>query len=215
MSMKKLFVLVSVVLMGAGVFAYTFTGTPTAGLNQGQWKAGYNYTYFDDDAELQRHYFDLGAGLADSLELNLLLGVTNLEVDDFESNGDFSWGFNAKWSFIDAETIDWGVLYQMTWWEGDDSVGGVKAETDNIYDIQLAVGPTIDMGGWKLYGGGVYLRTDGDLKVGGVDLDAGDDDDFGGFIGAEFGIMENADVALEYATIGGGNVFGAGINFKF
>jgi hypothetical protein len=224
MSMKRLIILTTVVLMSSGVFAYTFFGAPTAELNQGQWSAGYKYTYeeldFDlgsglgtlEDVDVNRHYFDLGYGLTETLEANLLLGVTDHDAPGLSGGNEFSWGFNAKWSFIDGDTMDWGILYQMTWFEAEDS--GVKV--DDAYDIQIAVGPTIDMGGWKLYGGGYWYMLDADLRAGGAKISSiSEDDDFGGFVGVSFQIMENANIGVEYAFSGDTTGIGAGIDFRF
>ncbi|MBL7215876.1 MAG: hypothetical protein ISS71_09390 [Phycisphaerae bacterium] len=89
MDMKKVVVLMCVVLMGAGTFAYTFMGPPTAELemtriqketpqpykpikyNQRENNVGYIYSFSKqaidvdglgtvDDAEITRHYFTWG-----------------------------------------------------------------------------------------------------------------------------------------------------------
>jgi hypothetical protein len=227
--MKKQIILMSFVLMSAGVFAYTFMGAPTSELQQGQTKAGYSYSDSDiDGLDITRHMFNLGHGLAEGFEMNLLLGVASLEDDStkalglssFDSGNEFAWGFNAKYTFIDDDVIDWGILYQMTWFEGEDNVGPFKLEYNNAYDIQVAAGPTIDMGGWNLYGGGFYYKIDSDLKasIPSLGLSASgsaDDDDFRGYIGAQFQIMENAEVAVEYALTGDYDAFGIGISWKF
>jgi hypothetical protein len=244
MNMKKVVVLMCVVSMSAGASASSFMGPPTAELEQGQWKAGYIFSYSELDiegtetsladekytfkpGEITRHYFDLGYGLAENLELNLLLGVASVDLGDFEyddgdvSPGDFtgsddcSYGFNAKCTFVDDETIDWGAMLQMTWFSGDGKWEGNDEEFD-AYDLQIAVGPTIDMGGWDLYGGGYFYMLDGDLKAIGIwkdDLE--EEDKYGGYVGAACKIMKNTDLTIECIfsrdTLG----IGANIGWRF
>ncbi|MBN1972222.1 MAG: hypothetical protein JW787_01185 [Sedimentisphaerales bacterium] len=72
------------------------------------------------------------------------------------------------------EKADWGVALQMNWFDTSDSecysythdieygpVGTCdhegKATTDiETLGILVTVGPTVDMGSWKLYGGALY-----------------------------------------------------------
>jgi len=246
--MKQLVVLMCVASMSAGALAFSFMGPPTAELEQGEWKAGYIFSYSELDiegtesswldekytfkpGEITRHYFDLGYGLVENFELNLLLGVASVDLGDFEyddggvspgdftGSDDFSWGFNAKYTFVDDETIDWGAMFQMTWFSGDGKWEGYDEEFDG-YDMQIAVGPTIDMGGWDLYGGGYYYMLDADLKAKdhGTRIwtdDLEEHDKYGGYVGAAFKIMENTDLAVECAfsrdTIG----IGANIGWRF
>lgn len=227
MSMKNVLVLMCVASISTGAMAWTMLGPATAELDPGQWSAGYSYTYAEsdveasifgisvtlEDVEIDRHYFDLGYGLAENCELNLLLGVAGTEADDigFDGSNDFSWGFNTKYTFIDDETIDWGVMYQMTWLSPDDA--GVEIDG---YDIQVAAGPTIDMGGWDLYAGAWYYMLDAEIEALGITIfDLEEEDSFGGYVGAGFEIMENTDVNVEYAFSSDSMGIGASIEFRF
>ena len=104
------------------------------------------------------------------------------------------------------------------------------------YDLLFAVGPTVDMGGWNLYGGPFYYMHKGDLDVeitetyeisGGTpvvtistvekskesgDLEA---DSFGGFVGAHFTMMENYNMTTELSFTGDGWAIGAGVCYAF
>ena len=111
---------------------------------------------------------------------------------------------------MDDETIDWGAMLQMTWLSGDGKWEGYDEEFD-AYDLQIAVGPTIDMGGWDLYGGGYFYMLDGELKAKGQwkdDLE--EEDSFGGFVGATCEIMKNTDLAVE--CIFSRDTVGIGVN---
>lgn len=248
MNMKKVVVLLCVAWMGAGAFGFSFMGPPTAELEQAEWKAGYTFSYSEldiegkevsgggdkytfKDSEVTRHYFDLGYGLFKNFELNLLLGVASVETGDFDyddgrlspgdfhSSDDFSYGFNAKYTFVDGETIDWGTMLQMTWLFGDGKWEGYDEEFE-AYDLQIAVGPTIDMGGWDLYGGGYFYKLDGDLKAKdhGTRIwkdDLEEEDSYGGYVGAAFKIMKNTDLAVECPFSRDALGIGASIAWKF
>ncbi|MHC4386871.1 MAG: hypothetical protein ACYSUG_07760 [Planctomycetota bacterium] len=208
MNMKQMVVLMCVVSLGMGALANTFMGPPTAELKPGQWKFAYSYSYaeMDVDAEgdtleditLSRHYADIGAGIFEGLELNALLGSVGAEIDaddldpsateDFDSSGEFSWGFNAKYTFLDGDTVDWGAMYQMTWFSAEDTVDGVDIEFDDAYDIQIAVGPTIDLGPVDIYGGAFYYMLDGEAEASGALIGEGDieeESNFGGYVGIQ------------------------------
>jgi hypothetical protein len=227
MNVKNVLVLLCVAAMSSGAFAWTMLGPATAELDPGQWSAGYSYTYAEtdldfsvfgfsttlSDAEINRHYLDLGYGVAENWELSLLLGVAGTEADDiaFDGSNDFSWGFNTKYTFIDDETIDWGVMYQMTWFNPED--GGIEIDG---YDVQIAAGPTIDMGGWDLYCGAWYYMLDADVEAFGIGLGSlEEEDNFGGHVGAGFEIMENTDLNVEYAFSSDSMGLGASIVFSF
>ena len=119
---------------------------------------------------------------------------------------------------------------QMTWSSTEDSVdvsgiGPVDVEIDNAYDLQVAIGPTVDMGGWKLYGGLFYYSLDGDyeyerefyeLKL--IDREEAhiqSDSDGGVFVGAVMDIVENSDLTAELSFTSDGWALGAGIAKKF
>ena len=208
MNMKKVLVLVCVAWMGAGAFASTFMGPATAELIEGEWKVGYTFSYaemdidvdspFDtlDDVELTRHYFNLGMGAFKNFEFNILLGSVGVDVDsddlgttdDYESSGEFSGGFNVKYTFAESEKIDWGAMYQMTYFSAEDTVDGADIELDDVYDIQIAIGPKIDLGGgFDIYGGGFFYMLDGDIDVSGVgSLGFEEESNFGGHIGIQY-----------------------------
>jgi len=233
MKMKTMFVLLCVASMSTGAFAMTFMGPPTAGLEQGKFQAGYvfsygkmdidgeddegDYNYTLKDFEMTSHYFDLGYGMADNLEFNVLLGMASGDLDevegdegtekvDFCGDNQFSFGFNAKYTFIDDEKIDWGAMFQMTSFSTEDEDVEIEA-----YDYLIGVGPTVDMGGWNLYGGAYFYMLDGEA---GPDNDCIEEaDSFGGYVGAGFEIMENTNLAIEGAF--SSDTMGIGLSVLF
>jgi len=95
----------------------------------------------------------------------------------------------------------------------------------DTYEVLLAVGPTVDMGGWKLYGGPFYYHFSGEyqftrnfLELNRVDLEKADieeDGNFGGYIGTVFDIAEGSDLIAELCFTTDGWGLGAGIAQKF
>ena len=242
---KKRWCIIVFVLLFSLMFeakAIDFMGPPTAGLKQGQWDVGFIYSFSEMDLEVSgygisdtlknvesnRYWANLGYGLADWLEINLRLGAANAEADDLEFDGstDFAWGFNTKITFASDEKIDWGALFQMSWLKTDDSYdfsaygysGSADVEVD-AYEIQIALGPTLKMEGWKLYGGPFVHLVEGDLdaKVAGVTygFDLEEDSAFGGYVGTQIDLAENTALNVEGQLTGGGWGIGGGIVWKF
>ena len=267
MDMRKVLVLVCVAWMGAGAFALSLLGPPTAELekttriteegkevSRREDRHGYIFSYSQmdigvdgtiEDFELTRHYYTWGIALDENFNFNLLLGAAEGQADkddindrgnsggvearrDFNGHYGFSAGFNFKGTFYRGETVDWGAMVQTTYFSTDDTVqttdyDKVDVEIDDAYDIQVAVGPTVDMGGWKLYGGAYYYMLDGDVDVEGSVLgtpvseseDLDEDDNFGGFVGAQFDIMDNFDLIVEYAMGNDSYNIGLGVGVTF
>lgn len=241
MDMKKVVVLLCVALMGAGTFAYTLMGPPTAelkavtGQKEGNYREdrhGYTFSYSEmdigidgigtlEDLELMRHYYTWDIALDENFNFGILLGAVAGKTDlapglDLDGDYKFSWGFNFKSTFHHGEKMDLGAMVQMTWFGTEDNIMGVDVELEDVYDLQVAVGPTVDMGGWDLYGGAFYYMLDGDLTLSvpafGFSISTGieEDDEFGGFIGAKFDIAESTDFIVEYLQ--GNDSFGIGFS---
>ena len=189
-----------------------------------------------EDFELIRHYYTWGIALDENFNFNLLLGAVSgqadsdlSEISDFEGDYGLSAGFNVKSTFYHGEKVDWGAMVQMTYFSTEDSLdvdipgfwsGSADVELDDAYDLQIAVGPTVDMGGWKLYGGAYYYMLDGDLDVsvsgvGSDTFDIDEEDDFGGFVGAQFDIWENTDLVVEYAMGNDSYSLGLSVGISF
>jgi hypothetical protein len=191
------------------------------------------------DVKIQRHYFTLSYGIADWWDIYANLGVADTkaqeqwEGDDEEGvnfDNDFAWGWGTKITFAKQDKIDWGATLQMNFIDTSWSDKGVDwTEEINIeaWDLLVAVGPTIDMGGWKLYGGPFYYYLNGEQKGSYREVDDGEvwtgkescdlkaDNNFGGYIGAQFDIAQNWTTNVEFSSTGDGWGLGAGITVKF
>jgi hypothetical protein len=142
--------------------------------------------------------------------VSLTRALDATQTSGFDGSTEFSWGFNFKNTFYQGETVDWGAMVQMTWSSTEatvdvSGVGPVDGEFDNAYDLQVAIGPTVDMDGWKLYGGAYYYMMEADLKLSQpafglpTSSDVEESDSLGGFVGAQFDIKENLDLIVEYS----------------
>lgn len=244
--MKLLGLLVAILSINA--YGVGILGTPTAELNQGQWNVGLSYAYLSTDLDtttmkdaegsyklevndnnVNRYYGSIGYGLTSAWEAYVQLGWADVKADfgvpgDPESGGgvnfdnDFAWGWGTRYTFYEQDKVRWGVTVQMNWldtsWDDED----VTIDYSD-YDLLVGVGPTVDMGGWKLYGGPYYYMLDGDLDVKGIDFketgDLQEDSNIGGFVGAQCKVMEKYDVTTEFSFTGSGWAIGAGLCYAF
>lgn len=199
------------------------------------------------DFNVNRYYAVLSYGLTEDWQVSVKLGLTDVKAknyyeddpedgwDGINYDNDFSWGIATKYTFLRQESIDWGISAQMNWVtasfdETYREVGYSDKYTEDIdgFDVLVAVGPTVDMGGWKLYGGPFFYYLDGDadykytevedgvgslIEKGSYDVEAASN--FGGFIGAQFSLAENTALTTEFSGTGDGWAIGTGITFKF
>lgn len=198
----------------------------------------------------QRYYGTIGYGIDDWWELNVSLGISDVK-DTYKQvkvgkvyewiginlDNDLAWGWGTKVTFARQDKIDWGVAFQMNWLDTSMSYDTTESSGTELYhrtpslstyDLLVAVGPTVDMGGWKLYGGPFYYYLNGDLdsKVIGyesgvfdfIDKESGDlraKDNFGGFIGAQVDLTNSIVWTVEVSAQQNGWGLGTGIAFKF
>jgi hypothetical protein len=201
-----------------------------------------NYKWDDGDTDklklkdfnTQRYYGTLSYGVTDCWDVYAQLGFADVKTDAKETwddggfewgmnfDNDFAWGLGTKVTFAKQDKIDWGAAFQMNWLDTsfDGIVDGDNDEVDiKTYDLLIAVGPTIDMGGWKLYGGPYYYYLNGDFdEVWGGDGVTSDlrNSDFGGYIGAAFDLASNCSANVEYSTnLNDSWGLGTGFTFKF
>jgi len=199
-----------------------------------------------DDVKTQRYYGTIGYGITNSWEAYIQLGVADVKAEtktplgDFdELNGgtnfdnDFAYGWGTRYTFHEQNNVRWGVSLQMNWLDtsvDSKSTWALESEEQQIdwetYDLLIAVGPTVDMGGWNLYGGPFYYMLDGDLDMegsetwpagygtweGSGDLEA---DGIGVFVGAQCTLMEKYDMTTELSFTGDGWAIGAGVAVPF
>lgn len=188
------------------------------------------------DFNVNRYYGVLSYGVFDNWEVFLQLGVSDIKLENtfggsywgLNYDNDFAWGFGTRITVAEQDNIRWGLSAQMNWFDAsvvdDKGTGWKDVYSVDGYDAVIAFGPSVDMGGWDLYGGAFYYCMDGDWEnkytdEGDVWKETGKlraDSNFGGFIGAQFGLAENSTMTIELSSTGSsGWALGTGFAFKF
>lgn len=190
------------------------------------------------DFNVNRYYGILGYGINDCWEVYVQAGMSDVKLENrFPANNsywglnfdnDFAWGFGTRVTVAQQDNVKWGVSAQMNWFDASvDFKDGANKDVYTVdgYDITVAFGPTVDMGGWELYGGPFYYYLDGDWKNKFTDAGPGyfketgklrANSNFGGFIGATFDLMTDMNMTVEFSSTGSsGWAIGTGVVFKF
>jgi hypothetical protein len=200
------------------------------------------------DFTTQRHYGSIHYGATDQWEAYFQIGIADLKaktksaVDDESMDWNFdnnmAWGFGTKYTFSEQDGIRWGIAAQMNWLDtssdkafsgdfgGTTYIGAIDVDIET-YDLLIAAGPTVDMGGLTLYGGPFYYMLDGDLETcvsaagGGSLLEIEGDGDLeeasciGGFVGMQCMLKDKYDITTEISFTGEGWAVGGGIKIPF
>jgi hypothetical protein len=232
-------------LCGSATLAMDPLGPPTAGLKQGQWSIGLEYSYsqmdfeassvqiggssYDDydieSAKVNKVYANLGYGVLDNWEVFGRIGGSSVDFTSeiwdwyssdyqmpFEGDMGTAWGVGTKVTVFEQPNVKWGVLGQISWARSREHLSytgysGYDGDAKiDFYEIQVAVGPTCKLTDKvSVYGGPFFHYLDGDFKAICSDdesydweFDAEKHSDFGGYIGAQLQINENASLNAEY-----------------
>ena len=195
------------------------------------------------DLNVQRHYATIGYGLTPDWDVYVKLGIADVKGQgkDFGTPGDpndpgsdwgmnfdnkFAWGWGTRYTFARHDNIAWGAALQMNWLDTEltkrDGDSRDKFTFDS-YDLLISAGPTVDMGGWKVYGGPFYYYLNGEYKgtyerpgtTANEKADIRADRNWGGFIGSTVDLGHNLNWTIEYSTTGKGWGLGTGIAWSF
>jgi hypothetical protein len=196
-----------------------------------------------EDFKTNMFFGNIAYGVVDNWDVFVRLGAADLEIeDDLEFSYGFAWGFGAKATFFQDGDITWGMLAQMTWFDPDDEDISFTEDLDDVevdlsgsvevdwWEIQIAAGPT-----WQLadnlciYGGPFLHFVDGDYDekaTGSVDVedetydvtyklacDLEEESMFGGYVGGQWDMAENASLYGECQFTG--DAWGVGVGGIF
>lgn len=231
--MKKV-VFIILVLMCSQAFGLSFMGPATTELNQGRYSFGLDYTFSEMDLELSWFgeswteeietnmlFGQYSYGITDGWEGYLRLGLADIEAVDFDSSAEFAYGFGTKVNLGNYSGMDWGALFQISWFEGDDTISGfvpgvgfITADQEiEAYEIQIAVGPKYEANGLTIYGGPFFHFVDGDydvdvagISIGTIDIE--EESVFGGYIGLSKDLTNNSNIGIEFQFTGDAQAVG-------
>ena len=234
--MKKVMSIILVLICNQA-FGLNLMGPPKATLEQGQNSFGFGYSNSDveielsgygdkwtEDVETNSLLGTFGYGIVNNCEVFVRLGFTDVEAEvldvlDFDSDFEFSYGFGAKVTFAEYDALSLGSIFQIHWFEGDDDIYGIKQEFD-AYEIQIAVGPTYKYNNISIYGGPFlhFINGDYDIEIPGIisaSADIEEESVFGGYIGLDAALSENADWRIEFQLTDDAQAFCTGLRLKF
>jgi len=189
--------------------------------------SGYGLTETMKDTESTSYLVKAGYGVLDGVELFALVGVSDLSFEDFEGDSDVAWGFGSKFTLAKQGSVTWGGVFQICSIRSEGIVfvdvpgfGLQDIDIDaQIFDIQIAIGPTYTREGFSIYGGPFMHFVDGDLEGSAlgetVTFDIEQKSEFGGYFGAMFDLAESSSLFFEYQKTGGASAIAGGIVFRF
>jgi len=196
-----------------------------------------------EDLKSNMLFGNIAYGIVDNWEVFVRLGAADMEIeDDLEFGYGFAWGFGTKATFFQDGDITWGVLAQVTWFDPDDEDISFDEEIDDVevdlsgsveidwWEVQIAVGPTWQVGDTLCIYGGPFLHlVDGDLNekaTGSVDVegetfdvtyngaaDLQEESVFGGYVGGQWDLAQNASLYAECQFTG--DAWGVGVGGIF
>lgn len=239
--MRKLLMAIMVLCAAGQALALTPLGPPRAGLKQKQHSlgflfagsemdlevSGYGLTEELSDTESTVYLMKAGYGLSDDCEIYTLIGMADISSEDYNGSSELAWGFGAKFTVAEDDSMTWGGLFQMVSINSEGSISGdvpgygwqtmdIEAQ---LFDIQIAFGPTFNQEGFSLYGGPFLHFVDGDIEARAlgvtVDLDLEQKSEFGGYVGAQFDLAESSSLFIEYQKTGDASAIAGGIGWRF
>jgi len=154
--------------------------------------------------------------------------------DGFDGGFGFAWGIGSAVTFWQEGDITWGALLQMTWLKPDS--GDVDLRSDaafvgeaefDFWEVQIAAGPTVELENFRLYGGPFLHFVGGDVDIEGqsptggfttVSLrsqDINEESHLGGYVGAEWPVINDGLFNVEFQATGDAWVVGLGAIWRF
>ena len=203
-----------------------------------------DYTRFEiDGLESNMVLGQLSYGVHDNWDAFIHIGVGDAADDIIEdpeaggSPGDrytgldgslgIAWGFGTRVTFWEDGDVTWGGLFQATWCDPDESDIDLQGDPTfsgdadlDFWEVQVALGPTVDMDGVSLYGGPFLHFVGGDLDIQGrstadatnvtISQDIREQSHIGGYVGAQWNVNDNTCAHVEVQFTGDAWAAGVG-----
>ena len=220
------FVITIVVLFSGPAWALTYMGSPASNVEQGELFLGFDYSNFEVDFEFRNggirgvltdvdgeiYLGRAGLGLSDGFEVFGRFGMGEIE----ELGNEFMWGLGTRVTFIEKDDISWGALFQLTALNADETggLGGYMLAGDfDVYEYQLAIGPTFDN---TVYFGPFAHFVDGDADLAGFgSVDIEQESEFGFYIGIMWELGNNTELNIEFQGTDDAKLVAIGLVHKF
>lgn len=206
--------------------------------------------YEIENLESNMFFSRIGIGMWENWDVFLRLGASDAEGDitevlatgatadqykGFDGNHGFSWGIGTRAVFYEQGEVTWGGLIQLSWTNPQESDVTDKTDADftgdieiSLWEVQVAVGPTIDYDTYRIYGGPFLHFVNGDFDLNGSTTDPiigqilvkGSHDirenkQLGGYAGAEFYLDDASSIYAEGLFTSDVWGFGLGINWRY
>ena len=222
-------VVIIVVLFGSPVWALTYMGPPASDVKQGELLLGFDYSHGEldfefrgdglrrilDDVDSDLYLGRVGLGIFDGFEVFGRFGVGEIE----ELGNEFAWGLGTRATFIEKDDISWGALFQFMslYAEEPGYLGGYLLNGDfDVYEYQLAIGPTFHQNGTSVYIGPFFHFIDGDADfVNHASVDIEQESEFGVYVGVLWKLADNTSLNLEFQGTDDAGVVGISLVTKF
>jgi len=239
--MRKLVMAMMVLFAVGRALALTPMGPPRAELEKGKRSlgflfsssemdldiSGYGMTEEMSDTESTAYLVKAGYGLSDGFEIYSLLGFADMTSEDYKGNSEFAWGFGTKFTLAESAQVTWGGLFQMVSLSSDGSISGdvpgfgwQTIDVDvQLYEIQIAFGPTYTTEAFSIYGGPFLHFVSGDLDGSAlgvtVEFDIEQKSEFGGYVGTQFELNKSTAVFIEHQMTGDASAIAGGFVWRF
>lgn len=213
-----MFLVLVTFLLCSRAHALTRMGTPTAGCERGHWAIVPEFAYSENDVERDSGGRDRTVTIS-TLLARFAYGIT----DDYElfvrggTGGGSSWipitlGAGTKWTFMPDAEPPLGLLLQIHWLPGT-----TFASELDLYEIQVAAGPTYSFDWFCLYGGPFlhFLRGEEDSSVFSTHFDLEEESVFGVYAGVQTNLTDNLGVDIEFQVTPDAYAVALGLPWRF
>jgi len=212
-----------------------------------------SYTSFEiKDLQTSMIWGRLDVGTWENWDMFVRLGMSDAQDDissvnangslsdqykNFDGDSGFGWGFGTRATFYQEGDTTWGGLIQVTWSNPDSSDVVIESDPSftgevemDYWEVQIAIGPTVELDNCRLYGGPFLHFINGDLDLSGrIDDPPGTPDlitqdtsheireesQIGGYAGAQWYLNENSSLFTEFQFTSDAWGFGIGTTWKF
>jgi hypothetical protein len=230
---------VAILSLSSASHALDSLGPPQALLGQGRFGLGVEYSYsethvalkdgvlmdapvVDDSTQMQAYgaRVNLRYGVCDNVDAFARLGATAIDLPLLqEGDAGFAWGLGVAATVYHTQKLDWGLLVQFSRGQSKEhnpaSVWTRAAET-KVQSLEVAAGPTYQVReDLAAYGGVFYHLLWGDYTSALARWDLKGDDAFGGFVGLDWRIEEDAHWSMELQYAGATFAVTTGLRWIF